>query len=355
MTVRVAAKSGEYNIYISKDIEKVRREDVGAKCLVISDSNVWKIYGPKISYILPDDVSVYSFVFEAGEEQKNIGVINDIYTMLVEKEFDRKDTIVALGGGVTGDMAGFAAATYMRGIGFLQIPTSLLAEVDSSVGGKTGIDYAGYKNIIGSFYQPDAVYISAGFLKTLSDRDIRTGLSEIIKYGVIWDNSLFEYIVDNMQKILDKDLDVLMYLIRKSCEIKAEVVSKDERENGIRAILNFGHTIGHAVESLSGFELTHGESVALGMIAATNIAYDIGILDSREDVDRIFDAIKKAGLPVSVSDMNAEDIYTAMLHDKKTLEGKLNFILPVSIGNVEKVVIDDKSIIINALNNTILK
>jgi len=250
-----------------------------SKVLIISDSNVGPLYVDDVSKaLLPLEIEIQWTLFAAGEVNKTFETINKFYQFLIENRYDRQTLIIALGGGVTGDMAGFTAATYMRGVDFIQVPTTLLAQVDSSSGGKTGIDFNGYKNIVGAFYQPELVYVNTTTLKTLPAVEFACGMGEAIKHGFIRDKSYLEYMVDQREAIQRMDHEALSYVIGRSCEIKASVVSEDERELGIRAILNFGHTIGHAVERLMNFQLLHGQCVALGIMASVYMAAMLGDL-----------------------------------------------------------------------------
>ena len=263
---------------------------------------------------------------------------------------DRASAIIALGGGVTGDIAGFAAASYMRGIRFIQVPTSLLAQVDSSVGGKVGVDYKGSKNIIGAFHQPFFVYINLNTLQTLPKREFISGLAEVIKHGVIYDKAFFDYLEQNIEKVLNQDIETLKYVVRKNCAIKAQVVQQDEKEHGLRAILNFGHTIGHSIESVLLFSLLHGECVSVGMNAAAYIAARKNLL-GQGDFDRMIKLLQRAGLPIQVNDIDVNRVYNEMLRDKKQVKNKLKFILPTSIGQVIQTTEVTKEDIFGALHH----
>ncbi|HLO48928.1 MAG TPA: 3-dehydroquinate synthase, partial [Kamptonema sp.] len=254
-----------------------------------------------------------------------------------ENRLERASTIIALGGGVVGDMAGFAAATWLRGINVIQVPTSLLAMVDASIGGKTGVNHPQGKNLIGAFHQPRLVLIDPNVLKTLPARELRAGMAEVIKYGVIWDAGLFAQLekckrLDQMRYLA---ADLLSEILKKSCQAKADVVSKDERESGLRAILNYGHTIGHAVESLTGYKVVnHGEAVGIGMVAASGLALELGMWDSDSD-KRQLALIEKAGLPIKLpSGLDIEAILDTLQTDKKVKDGKVRFVLPTQIGTV---------------------
>jgi 3-dehydroquinate synthase len=270
-----------------------------------------------------------------GEQFKNLDWANAIYTALLINSFDRKSALVALGGGVIGDLTGFAAATFMRGVPFIQVPTTLLAMVDSSVGGKTGVNHAMGKNMIGAFYQPVKVLMDYSVLTSLPKEELLAGLAEVIKYGVICDEALFDYLVDNREKILALDSDAIGHIIRRSCEIKADVVSRDEREGGLRAILNFGHTLGHAIETAESYAMRHGYAVAIGMVYASRLAHTTGLCDATVP-DRVERLIKSYGLPTDLSALSrrpaAIELMDTMQVDKKAEGGKVKFVLPKKIG-----------------------
>ena len=306
------------------------------KILIVTDSNVEKLYGNEVLSHLRDncyDASLYSF--KAGEENKNMDSILGICKACIDNGLDRKSQIVALGGGVVGDMAGFAASIYMRGISFVQIPTTLLSQSDSSVGGKTGIDFCDAKNILGAFHQPKLVYINVNTLKTLPKEQFISGMGEVIKHGIIRDEKFFSYIRENSESIKALDTNTLIRLSKTNCSIKADVVSKDEKENGLRAILNFGHTIGHAIESAFEFKLTHGECVALGMIAVSKIAVGRGTI-SNEILQDIENILTDYEFKTRVKLPDFETICSYMSKDKKKSAGALKFVLPLSIGEVEQ-------------------
>ena len=266
-----------YNIVIEQSFDKLAEEFdklgvTGRKLCIVSDSNVAPLYAKYVEDQLSKTGNkIFTYVFEAGEANKNLDTVEDVYEFLIKNHFDRKDMLVALGGGVVGDLTGFTAATYLRGISFIQVPTSLLAQVDSSIGGKTGVDFRAYKNMVGAFYQPKLVYMNISVLKSLSDRLFNSGFGEIIKHGLIKDAAYYEWLRDNISNIKNRNSDALEQMIYVSCNIKREVVEKDPKEKGDRALLNYGHTLGHAIEKLMDFKLYHGECVKLGMIAALRI------------------------------------------------------------------------------------
>lgn len=343
-----------YDILFSKNFDGLVKalKDINApkKLLVVTDSNVEKLYAKKVNDLLISngyDSAVYAFT--AGEENKGMDTILGICKACIEHGMDRKSMIVALGGGVVGDMAGFAAAIYMRGIDFVQIPTTLLSQSDSSVGGKTGIDFMESKNILGAFHQPRLVYINVDTLKTLPNEQFISGMGEVIKHGIIRDKSFFDYIEQNSEKIKMLDNDTLIKMDKINCAIKADVVMQDERENGLRAILNFGHTIGHAVESAFDFTMTHGECVGIGMIAASYIACKRGMIDE-DTLNRIKKILSEYGFKTRVKLPMRETVFDFMQKDKKKIAGKLKFVLPLCIGEVTQTTDVEKAEIFSALD-----
>ncbi|MEE9542388.1 MAG: 3-dehydroquinate synthase [Thermodesulfobacteriota bacterium] len=268
-----------------------------------------------------------------GEEFKNLEEASKVYDRLIDEKFERTSPIVALGGGVVGDLAGFVAATYLRGVPFVQMPTTLLAQVDSSVGGKTGVNHAKGKNLIGAFYQPRIVLIDPDALATLDEREVSTGLAEVVKHGVIRDADFFEFLEVNSEKILNQEAEI-EEAISRSCEIKAEVVSEDEKEAGVRAILNFGHTFGHAVEVAAGYNVhRHGEAVGMGMVMAAGFSAELGFCSPKLE-ERIRNILSSLGLPTDAPDLKADDMIEAMYLDKKVQSGRIRFVLLKEIGEV---------------------
>lgn len=327
-----------YDILFSDSFDNLASAmaDISApkKLLIVTDSNVKKLYADEVNEILKNsgyDSDIYAF--EAGEENKSMDSVLGICRACIEHEMDRKSMIVALGGGVTGDMAGFAASIFMRGIDFIQIPTTLLSQSDSSVGGKTGVDFMESKNILGAFHQPRLVYINVGTLKTLPPEQFVSGMGEVIKHGIIRDTKFFEYLEKNSKKIKTLDSAELIKMDKVNCSVKAQVVMNDERETGLRAILNFGHTIGHAVESAYDFKMTHGECVGIGMVGASYIAHKRGMIDSGT-LKRIEDILCVYGFKTRVDLPDNDTVFEFMQKDKKKVAGKLKFVLPVKIGEV---------------------
>lgn len=330
-----------YDILIGRDVKPglSLADGKGMRVLLISDSTVDKLYGDRyVEFLLSAGFDVRRAVVPAGEESKDLKYVQKLYDAAMTEGLDRHSIIVALGGGVIGDLAGFVAATFLRGIRFIQIPTTVLAMVDSSVGGKTGINLPQGKNLVGAFYQPVEVAADLSTLTTLSSREYASGLAEVVKYGVIWDAKLFNLIEDNIRKVLDRDFDFLEGMVARCCEIKAEVVRVDEKETGVRAILNFGHTMGHALEKVLGYgKWLHGEAVAAGMVFAARVS----VLEkgfSRADSDRLERLLINLGLPVNAEASGIrvlwEDVRNAMSSDKKGKGGIPRFVLAEKIGSV---------------------
>ncbi|WGV23981.1 3-dehydroquinate synthase [Halotia branconii] len=313
--------------------------NLGKKVLVVSNPTIFKHYGERaINSLTSAGFKVVSYCLPAGERYKTLNSIQKLYDIALENRLERSSTMVALGGGVIGDMTGFAAATWLRGINVVQVPTTLLAMVDSAIGGKTGVNHPHGKNLIGAFHQPRKVLIDPEVLKTLPMREFRAGMAEVIKYGIIWDAELFAQLEasKNLNQLRYVKPEVIDAILTRSCQAKANVVSKDEKEGGLRAILNYGHTIGHAVESLTGYRLVnHGEAVAIGMVAAGQIAVALGLWQ-QEDTERQNALIQKAGLPTRLPEgIDIEEIIAALQLDKKVKAGKVRFILPTQIGVVK--------------------
>ena len=304
----------------------------GRKICIVSDSTVAALYGGEVSSLLEKEgFFCVLFSFPAGESSKNLDTVAALYEFLITASFDRNDVLLALGGGVTGDLTGFVAATYLRGIRFIGLPTSLLSMVDSSIGGKTGVDFKAYKNMIGAFYQPSAVYINVAALKTLPEREFLAGMGEVIKHGFILDKSYHVFLKENVNHILAKEPETLRSMIYRSLCIKRDVVERDPKEKGERALLNFGHTIGHAVEKLNDFSLLHGECVSVGMIAAAELSVLRNTL-SREEADEIKELIVSYGMKTTVSYLNKETLVSVCHHDKKADGAKIKFVLLKKIG-----------------------
>lgn len=316
---------------------------------VITDSKVKNLYAEELMELLEGKCKkAVLFSFPAGEENKTLDTVREIYTFLIQEKFDRKDLLIALGGGVTGDITGYVAATYLRGVDFVQIPTTLIAQSDSSIGGKTGVDFDGYKNMVGAFYMPKLVYMNVSTLKTLDDRQFFSGFAEVMKHGLIKDGRFYEWLLENMYEICDREPTVLLEMVQKSSLIKKLVVEKDPTEKGERALLNFGHTIGHAIEKYKNFTLTHGECVALGAVAAAFISWKHEWL-SMEEYYEIRDMFVPFNLPISIEDIEPEKILELTKSDKKMEGDAIKFVLLKKVGKavIDKTVTDED--ILNAI------
>lgn len=327
-----------YDIRIGKDILDriillIAKNHKAGRYAVITDDCVGGLYGKKFLAALKEIGLNASLIdFPAGESSKNIKTVTDIAGKLMESGADRETCLIALGGGVVGDVAGFVASVFMRGVPYIQIPTTLVAQVDSSIGGKTGVDLSQGKNLVGTFYQPAAVFANLSFLDTLPEKEFNNGLAEMIKYGIIDDEKMFRTLEDNMEAVKSKDSKLMAGLVENCCQIKKSVVEIDEKEHGLRRILNYGHTIGHSLEAISRYSITHGEGVALGMIAAARISEKMGYLKNNED-ERIEALIRQAGLPVRIpKSLSSEKIISQLKMDKKKKGDVIHFVLLKKIG-----------------------
>ena len=326
-----------YHIYLEPDFAKLPEavEPLNIKerkLCIVADSTTAELYGAELKEILKETCTYVSmFVFPAGEVNKTLNTVKDLYEHLILEKFDRKDMLVALGGGVVGDLTGFAAATYLRGIGFIQIPTTLLSQVDSSIGGKTGVDFDAYKNMVGAFHMPRLVYMNLNVLKTLPDRQFACGMGEIIKHGLIQDSDYLEKLSTYQREIREKNYAALLWMVAGSCKVKRHVVEEDPTEQGIRAWLNFGHTIGHSVEKLKDFTLCHGECVAIGCAAAAWMSWKRGLISEKEK-EAAEQLLLDYQLPVRVKGLKPEDIVKTTKLDKKMDAGKVKFVLLKKIG-----------------------
>ena len=335
-TLNVDLGERSYPIYIGNNLlgdpDLIKPFINGHQVLIVSNVTVAPLYLDKVQKSL-DGFTCETVVLPDGEEYKNLETLNNIFDALLEKRFERKCTIVALGGGVIGDMAGFAAACYQRGVPFIQIPTTLLAQVDSSVGGKTGVNHPLGKNMIGAFYQPCCVIADTNTLNTLDDRQLSAGIAEVIKYGLIRDLPFLEWLEQNMDSLLHREPEALAYAIKRSCENKADVVAADEKEAGMRATLNLGHTFGHAIEAATGYgKWLHGEAVGTGMLMAADLSHRMGMLSS-DDVQRVDNIIDHARLPTRApANMDFQAFMKYMSVDKKVEAGEIRFVLLKSIG-----------------------
>ncbi|RCX16825.1 3-dehydroquinate synthase [Anaerobacterium chartisolvens] len=344
-----------YPIYITSDYSGIGKciagARLGGRLVLVTDTNVEKYQAAEcIAALESSGYEVVKFVIPAGEKSKNINTVTDIYKFMIGQKLDRSSAVIALGGGVVGDITGFAAATFLRGINFVQVPTSSLAQADSSVGGKVGVDFEGSKNIVGAFYQPKLVYINVNALRTQPKKEFISGFAEIIKHGIIRDADFFEYINYNTEKIFSFNEDVLQYITKTNCSIKGSVVEQDEKESGLRAILNFGHTIGHAIESVYDFKYLHGECVSLGMVGAFKMAARLEMV-REEVVRRVEDALVRIGLPVRLEGIDVQSVFEQMFYDKKIKNGRLQFVLPKGIGEVVQCAVDDEALIKSSISD----
>ena len=314
------------------------------KICIISDSNVAKLYAETVKNILTKSFpQIFCYEFQAGEASKNTDTVNGVYEFLIQNHFDRHDLMIALGGGVVGDLTGFTAATYLRGIDFIQVPTSLLSQVDSSIGGKTGVDFMQYKNMVGAFYQPKLVYMNLNVLKTLPKDQLISGFGEILKHGLIRNHDYFLWMNEHEKEILALDYNTLEEMVYQSCLIKRDVVERDPKEKGERALLNFGHTLGHAIEKLKDFTWLHGECVAAGCCLAAEISCIKGNI-SKEEVDDIKGVFEAFDMNGDISELSADDIVKTTKSDKKMVGDKIKFVLLRSVGDayIDMSVTDDE-------------
>ena len=337
--VQLRLGNNSYDINIGPGILKqsgcqLKESGFADRLVIITNPVVNNLYGDTIRRSLTaEGFMITTLIIPDGEDQKSLKTAGRLYHELSECYAERITPILALGGGVIGDLAGFVAATYLRGVPLIQVPTTLLAQVDSSIGGKVALDHDRLKNKIGAFYQPRLVISDIDTIKTLGNKQFSNGLAEVIKYGVIQDEGFFTYLENNLDRIKLLDTETLEEVVLRSASIKAEIVEKDEKDLGLRAILNFGHTVGHAIESVSDFKVSHGEAVAIGMLAAAKVSCRMSILTQNE-LTRLESLIKRAGLPTRMPDPGIEKLVSAMKQDKKLLKGKLRFVLPESMGKV---------------------
>lgn len=341
--VRINLKKAADNSYdiligsnlLSKIPSDLKNNNIGNKYLIITDTNIEKLFGNKLLTLMKKaGLKADLISFRAGEQSKNLETFQQLIQKTHSLGLDRKSAILALGGGVVGDIAGFAAASYMRGIAYVQIPTSLLAMVDSSIGGKVAVDIPSGKNMVGAFYQPKKVYIDASLLKNLPQKELINGLSEVIKHALIRDKALFIFINRNLNKILDKDETTLINLIKRNCEIKGDIVEKDEKEAGLRKLVNYGHTVGHAIETLTNYKkFSHGQAIAIGMAVAGKISNNLGML-SKSELELQNKLLKRAGLSIKLP-LAPNKIIKELPKDKKAVSGKAEFVLLEKIGKAK--------------------
>lgn len=336
ITLKVNLGERSYPICIGQDLlsqsELITQHIPGNSALIVTNKTVAPLYLQQLQQSL-EGIRHQSLILEDGEEYKNLEVLSSIYDFLLKNRYDRNTTLIALGGGVIGDITGYAAATYQRGVHLIQIPTTLLSQVDSSVGGKTAVNHPLGKNMIGAFYQPRAVIADTSTLNTLEDRQLSSGIAEVIKYGLIRDIEFLQWLEENMDRLLDRDPEALAYAIERSCKNKAEIVAADEKESGQRALLNLGHTFGHAIETGMGYGAwLHGEAIASGMVMAARLSNKLGWI-SESDVSRVVDIIERANLPVKApQNMSADRFIELMAIDKKVSDGVLKLVLYNAIG-----------------------
>ncbi|MBI4715551.1 MAG: 3-dehydroquinate synthase [Nitrospirae bacterium] len=350
--VRVPLGPRSYEIRIGRKILEHLEEDLNRlpaldrKIALITHPVLEKLYGRPLDRLLRNaGWRPKVLTLPAGERYKTLRTLSRIYDFLVKERFERTSPLLALGGGVIGDMVGFAASTYLRGVPYIQVPTTLLAQVDSSVGGKTGVDHPLGKNLIGAFYQPRLVLIDVETLNTLPSRELRAGLAEVVKYGVIADPELFEYLERHAEDLLNLRPDRVIHVVTRSCRIKAAVVGRDEREGGLRAILNYGHTFGHAIETLTGYRaFRHGEAIAVGMVCAARLAHRLGMcppdVAARTEV-----LLRRLGLPTRFPAIPFSPFYQTLQRDKKVVGETLRFVLPLRIGEVRILEVSDKKVL----------
>ncbi|MCL1885948.1 MAG: 3-dehydroquinate synthase [Dehalococcoidia bacterium] len=346
--IRVSLGARSYNTYIGASaldemIVHLRRAKAGNRLIIITNTTVLELYGLRLKEtLLSAGFEVSLFSVPDGEGFKSLESAGRLYTEMSEVFADRSTTMLALGGGVIGDLAGFVAGTYMRGIPLIQLPTTLLSQVDSSIGGKTAVNYGRLKNQIGTFYQPRAVFCDTSVLKTLAAEHISNGFAEIIKSAVIGDRELFGILTRHTAELQAADGQLLETIIKRAAAVKARIVSRDEHDNGVRNTLNLGHTIGHAIESVTSFSISHGAAIAMGMVAAGRISVMMELMPPHE-LEALINLIDGAGLPTSVTGINVADLFNAIKHDKKATNGSVKFILPLRIGRAvasDKVTLD---------------
>ncbi len=336
--IRVVLGSNSYEILVGPGLldqagRLLQENGFAGKLVVITHPGLNRQYGEALCRTLAGDgFSVSTLLVPEGEAQKTLATAGRLYQELTDVFAERTTPVLALGGGVIGDLAGFVAATYLRGVPLVQVPTTLLAQVDSSIGGKVAVDHDRIKNRIGAFYQPSLVIADTDTLKTLPAAELANGLAEVIKSAAIMSQEFFSFLEENLGRIIAGEAGVLEEVVFRTAAIKAGVVMKDERDSGLRNILNFGHTVGHAVESVSGFDMPHGQAVAIGMVVAARISREMGLLD-KNGLDRLTGIIEKAGLPVKMPGISTEKVMQAMKHDKKVAQDKIRFVLLESIGN----------------------
>lgn len=356
--VRVELSERSYEIEIGRDSlaglgSFLQARQQFSRAILVSDSQVAPLYGAAASAAIERVGLAHTLLtVPAGEASKSIACLSQLWDETLSAGADRKTVVVALGGGVVGDLAGFLAASFARGVPFVQVPTTLLAQVDSSVGGKVGINLPAAKNMVGAFWQPEGVLIDTNTLNSLPEREYRAGLAEVVKYGVILDAAFFAYLEANIEGIQARSPEVLKHIVARCCELKADVVRQDEREEtGLRAVLNYGHTFAHAFESRAGYgTLLHGEAVSIGMVCAARLASALGRVDQAFCL-RQFALLEALGLPTAVPNFPTQELIDVMQHDKKTVQGRLRFVLPSGLGHVELVSAVPAQAVVDSLEN----
>ena len=354
-TININLEKRSYPIYVGEGLlenyDLLKKHISNKKVAIITNDKIAPLYLEKISNTLSVEKEIIPIILPDGEVFKNFETLNLIYDTLLKNKANRQITLIALGGGVIGDITGFAAATFMRGVDFIQIPSTLLSQVDSSVGGKTGINHPLGKNMIGAFYQPKCVIADINLLETLPDKELSAGLAEVIKYGLIRDSSFFEWLENNVEGIIKRDSQLLIEAVVRSCQNKVDIVESDEFESGIRAILNLGHTFGHAIETATGYgKWLHGEAIAIGMVMAAYLSEQMGWL-TKEENQRIKSLIVDANLPINPPEISKQEFLDLMQLDKKTKEDQINLVLQQGIGKA--ILTSDYDI--EKLHNTLLK
>ena len=354
-TININLEKRSYPIYVGEGLlenyDLLKKHISNKKVAIITNDKIAPLYLEKISNTLSVEKEIIPIILPDGEVFKNFETLNLIYDTLLKNKANRQITLIALGGGVIGDITGFAAATFMRGVDFIQIPSTLLSQVDSSVGGKTGINHPLGKNMIGAFYQPKCVIADINLLETLPDKELSAGLAEVIKYGLIRDSSFFEWLENNVEGIIKRDSQLLIEAVVRSCQNKADIVESDEFESGIRAILNLGHTFGHAIETATGYgKWLHGEAIAIGMVMAAYLSEQMGWL-TKEENQRIKSLIIDANLPINPPEISKQEFLDLMQLDKKTKGDQINLVLQQGIGKA--ILTSDYDI--EKLHNTLLK
>ena len=352
--IKINLPKKTYSFYLGENIfDKldafVNKNYPAHSVFIVVDKTVHKLYKSKVeSFLKSIKNKSNKFIFTPNEKNKSYESLKNIHSSLIKNNFGRDTLLAAIGGGITGDLAGFAAATFMRGIPFVQVPTTLLAMVDSSVGGKTGINFNNTKNIVGAFYQPDFIYADISFLNTLPKKEFICGLGEIVKYAFLTDNNFFNFLLRNFEKVIDNDNKVLNRLIRNSVMYKGSVVSEDEKESGLRKVLNLGHTFAHALEAEQDHKIKHGEAVIFGLTCALFTSKEIGILAPNK-FEKYFNLIHKFKDLISINNFDKRKLYNIMLRDKKNLQGKVKFVLLSGIGNILLNVEVDKKVVYSSL------